>query len=173
MEKKKVISLVVLLAVILVGVMVIPKLTTQTIKTPKVEETIDDTDIYFKMEGEWSYKAYNDEFHGTGYREHKPGTGEASAIWKPWKMPDEYEVYAWWPQGQRGKNLTECSENALFVISHKDGETEVTVNQQIDGGQWNYLGTFTDIEKIELKHSEDGIIMADAIKLVSTYYQNK
>jgi len=171
MEKKTVIALVVIAILILLGILIVPRFTGQAIKAvPKAQEILDDSDIEFKTQGDWEWTAYYDKYHRTGYR-YVEKDGEGVGTWDPWNMPGEYEVYAWWPQGQREIDLEVASPEVKYEITHKDGIDEVIVNQKIDGAQWNYLGTYEDIETVKIYSSEQGTVFADAIKLVSTYYQ--
>ena len=48
-----------------------------------------------------------------------------------------YEVFAWWPAA------TNRSPSVPFKITHASGTPTVNVNQQLNGGQWYSLGTYT------------------------------
>jgi len=79
----------------------------------------------------------------------------------------ESEVYFWWVAGP------DRSEDAPYIIYHKDGTDTVRVNQTINGSFWNMIGTYTftgtasDIIKITDGGTTGGIICADAIRIVS------
>ena len=47
-----------------------------------------------------------------------------------------YRVYAKWPAS------SQHATNAVYTVTHANGATGVTVNQRLNGGQWNLLGTF-------------------------------
>lgn len=49
----------------------------------------------------------------------------------------EYEVSAWWVAG------TNRSNQVTYTVRDRFGSTNVLVNQEINGGQWNVLGTFS------------------------------
>jgi len=55
-------------------------------------------------------------------------------------------------------------------VNHAGGATPVTVNQEVNGGQWNLLGTFTlnagSSHSVVLAIQDDGYVIADAIKVV-------
>jgi hypothetical protein len=51
--------------------------------------------------------------------------------------PGTYEVYAWWTQ------LSTRPPAAPYAITHSGGTTTVEVDQRVNGGQWNLLGSFT------------------------------
>ncbi len=74
-----------------------------------------------------------------------------------------YQVYAWWPAGA---NRT---TTATYLIYHSGGTTTVVKNQQINGGQWNLLGTFnfgsgTNQVKLTPWTTAGFVVVADAIK---------
>jgi RHS repeat-associated protein len=74
-------------------------------------------------------------------------------------------VYARWPA-----NSTHSTQ-AKYTVIHAAGSTDVTVNQQLDGGEWVLLGTFSLTSansKVKLVPSADGIVAADAVKAVNT-----
>jgi hypothetical protein len=79
----------------------------------------------------------------------------------------ESEVYFWWVAGP------DRSEDAPYIIYHKDGTDTVRVNQTINGSFWNMIGTYTftgtasDIIKITDGGTTGGVICADAIRIVS------
>jgi hypothetical protein len=77
-----------------------------------------------------------------------------------------YKVYAWWTGGANRSATTP------FVITHSGGNTTVPVNQQINGGQWVELGTysFTSGSAIRVQVScwttTGFYVIADAVKFV-------
>lgn len=96
--------------------------------------------------------------------------GQAStAVWTP-EIPvaGEYAVYVSY------KTLPNSTEDALYTIRHKGGETRFKVNQQMGGGTWIYLGTFAfDAGKSEagcvvlsnLSAKPGKVVTADAVKI--------
>lgn len=92
---------------------------------------------------------------------------EASTItWTP-EIPTnrKYAVYVAY------KSLPNSAKDAQYTIWHKGGKTTFTVNQQMGGGTWIYLGTFNFGKgkkgKVELSNvSQDAscVITADAVK---------
>src|SRR5512135_1963409 len=50
-----------------------------------------------------------------------------------------YDVYAWWTSYV---GSTTRSTAAPYTITYNGGSQTVNVNQRINGGQWNKLGTF-------------------------------
>jgi hypothetical protein len=57
-----------------------------------------------------------------------------------------------------------------YVVNHLGGSTTVRVNQQINGGQWNLLGTFGFQEQGSVMVYDDVSsghdVVADAIRVV-------
>jgi subtilisin family serine protease len=104
-------------------------------------------------------------FYGTNYLPHAANTG-AVVRWTP-SLPVRgyYGVYAWWPVAN-----TNFATNAPFRIVHPGAPGGVTrlMNQQINGGKWNYLGTYLfdpgEGGYVELLDSANGKVIADAVK---------
>jgi hypothetical protein len=77
-----------------------------------------------------------------------------------------YAVYEWHPQGA---NRT---TDAPIAIKYHGGSQTVRINQQINGGQWNLLGTFNfaagtaGYVRIQDNFTKGTVVMADAIKFV-------
>ena len=76
-----------------------------------------------------------------------------------------FDVYAWWTEWP--SRLT----NVPYEISDSNGVLDtVSVNQQINGGQWNFLGTynFSDFATVEItsQATDTGSTNADAIRFV-------
>lgn len=86
-----------------------------------------------------------------------------SATWSP-NLTGEHQVYAKWTQHANR------ATNATYTITHAGGSTQVPVNQQANGGQFNLLGTFTltPASTITLTDNADGYVIADAVQLIAT-----
>ncbi len=72
-------------------------------------------------------------------------------------------VSSWWPAGAN-RSIT-----APHVVAHSGGSTTVNCNQQINGGKWNSLGSYTfagglTTVKVSCWTTTGFIVMADAIK---------
>jgi len=72
-----------------------------------------------------------------------------------------HNVFAWW------KNRNKNSEAVNYTISDDNGDTVVTVNQKLDGRQWNLLGTFEFQAGTQysaaVTDDTDGQVIADAV----------
>ena len=131
---------------------------------------IDDTDPSFSTQsGEDAWQEFIDlggQHYGYGHHYNRQvGTGSDTATWSfslPW--PGEYRVYAWWAEG------SEKPTDVPYTVNHLGGSTTIPVNQQVNGGQWNLLGTFAFQQQGSVGLSDDASsgqkIVADAIKLV-------
>lgn len=70
------------------------------------------------------------------------------------------------------QTLPNSVSDAKYIVFHKGGVTEFSVNQQIGGGTWVYLGTFefdkgnNDYGMVVLSNEskENGIVCADAVR---------
>jgi hypothetical protein len=86
----------------------------------------------------------------------------ASAAWTftP-AVTGPHRLFAWW------KNRRKNSDAVMYTIQDDTGATVVTVNQKLDGGQWNLLGTFDFQAGVQysasLSDEADGFVVADAI----------
>ncbi|MEW5745599.1 MAG: hypothetical protein AB1805_09230 [Nitrospirota bacterium] len=75
-----------------------------------------------------------------------------------------YEVYMWWTE------YSSRSTNAPVAVTYSGGTQTITVNQQTNGGKWNYLGTFTfdatsgGTVKLTAPDPEPTSYCADAVK---------
>jgi hypothetical protein len=72
-----------------------------------------------------------------------PGDGSATAVFKPKiNVSGQYRVYEW--HGWRGSDPSSYNEgsNVPCTIIHRDGSTTLTINQRINYGKWNLIGTF-------------------------------
>ena len=81
-------------------------------------------------------------------------------------VTDVYNVYAWWPADPSHH------AQATYHGSHAGGISRVIVNQQLNGGQWNLLGTYAmapgQNHRVVLASQFGGKVVADAIKFEAT-----
>lgn len=119
--------------------------------------------------GSWSIGNTAPGRYGPDYRYESPGTGANYVHFAPNILTaGNYAVYEW---HSVGSNRT---TEGPHVITHKNGTTTVIVNQRVNGGQWNLLGTFafnagTDgyVRITDAFAAASGsVVIADAIKFV-------
>ena len=131
---------------------------------------IDDTDPRFSTQsGQDAWQEFvemgGQHYGGQHHYNSEVGTGSDIATWSfSLPQPGEYRVYAWWYEG--GQKPTDVP----YTVNHLGGSATIRVNQQINGGQWNLLGTFAFQEQGSVVLSDDASsgqeIVADAIRLV-------
>ena len=118
--------------------------------------------------GTWSSGTGAADKFGADYRFKSGGTGTAYLQFTP-NIPSagNYEIYEWHPAGS---NRT---TNAPFLIAYNGGTVTVRVNQQINGGKWNLLGTFNmasgSVNNVKVQDDftdSANVVMADAIRFV-------
>lgn len=134
----------------------------------KIDKILDNKDSSFSVGGSWSTGTSATDRFSTDYRFATAAT--KSTDFAEWYLdpPREgtYEAYAWWPAGT---NRTTAAKYQL--ISRRDTITRV-VNQQINGGQWNYLGRISILPgggRIRVLGQSNGtgaVVMADAVRIV-------
>lgn len=86
--------------------------------------------------GSWTTGTSSLDKYGADYRWASSGVGIARALWNPSiAQAGDYQISLWWPAGG---NRNPATQVGLFI----NGSLFTTqVNQQLQGGQWNVLGT--------------------------------
>jgi hypothetical protein len=142
--------------------------TTQaTATTPSVTDIIIDNPAA-TVTGTWSTGTASTDKFGTDYRFKSAGTGASFVTYTPnVTTAGNYQVWEYHPQGSNR------ASNAPIVVSFNGGSQTVPVNQQINGGKWNLVGTYnfvvgsTGNVKITDNFVGAGLsVMADGIKFV-------
>ncbi|HNT36674.1 MAG TPA: hypothetical protein PKH07_16930, partial [bacterium] len=135
--------------------------------TPGGDVVVDNSDGGFSiLSGSWSLGTSSTDKYGVDYRYNTCGTGADVVQWSAPLVTGTYSVYAWWPQG------TNRAADAPYTIYYAGGSQTIDVNQQVNGGNWNLLGTYSfTAGDWNVRLSDDGIdtakvVMADAIKWV-------
>ncbi|MEM7535084.1 MAG: hypothetical protein AAF639_23110, partial [Chloroflexota bacterium] len=77
-----------------------------------------------------------------------------------------YEVYAWWTT-----HANRATNTPVIVHEGSGADTTYTVNQEVNGGQWNLLGTHVfdagDANYVEFQTEDaDGVVIVDAVRFV-------
>jgi uncharacterized protein affecting Mg2+/Co2+ transport len=131
--------------------------------TPPPNVIVDNADAGFSVTGSWATGSSSTDKYGADYRYHSTVALSEPAQWLATVSGGAHTVYAWWPQGANRH------ANAAYTVYHSAGSTVVNVNQQVGGGQWNSLGSFSlnsGSNKVLLScwNSTGYIVVADAIK---------
>jgi hypothetical protein len=120
---------------------------------------------------EWAYWWGDPDEYGNGQRYTSAAVGGTyTATWTPdIPVAGQYSVYAWWIEH------TNRVTNATYTINHAGGSDIKIVDQEQDGGRWNYLGTYIFTAgtsgSVALSNDTDSgqvgqIVDADAVKFV-------
>ncbi|NUT20964.1 MAG: DNRLRE domain-containing protein [Hamadaea sp.] len=127
---------------------------------------VDDTDVNnVTTTGTWTAATTATGFYGRDYATHPAGTGTDKFTWQL-NLPQAgtYEVFVRYP------SVAGAASDAKFAITNATGTVTKTVDQTTAGGQWVSLGSlaFADGsgQKIELSDAANGVVVADAVKLV-------
>jgi hypothetical protein len=115
----------------------------------------------------WSTGSTSPDKYGSDYRWRPTAAVSDMFTWTPNILVEgNYEVYAWWCVGGNRSTVTP-------IIVYYDGGNQTTaVNQQINGGRWNSLGTYhfksgtAGKVKISCWAPSGSVVVADAVKLV-------
>ena len=134
------------------------------------EVVVDNRDGGFSTTGSWSESGSIDEYLGSSLYSGQIG---GTARWTP-TLPSAglWQVYAWWSNRRSDGTLFDRDSAADYVIHDSNGQSIVTVDQDVNGGKWNLLGTFEFNEGangyIELVRDENNTAFtsADAVWLV-------
>ncbi|MFN7139548.1 MAG: fibronectin type III domain-containing protein, partial [Limisphaerales bacterium] len=118
--------------------------------------------------GVWSTATAAPDKYGVDYRFRSQGSGANYIEYTPAiATAGNYQVFEMHPQGA---NRT---IGAPHVITHSGGTSTINVNQQVNGGTWNLLGTFhfaagsSGNVRINDAFADAGqVVMADAIRFV-------
>lgn len=134
----------------------------------RIDKVLDNRDPGFSVGGTWTTASSATDKYSSDYR--YVTAAQKSLDFAEWYLdPPQsgtYEAYAWWPQGT---NRTTAAKYQL--ISRRDTITRV-MNQQVNGGQWNYLGRISIAPgsgKIRVLGQSTGtgaVVMADAVRIV-------
>ena len=95
----------------------------------------------------------------------KNSSHSGTAVWRP-NIPEDgdYAVYISY------KTLPESTDDAVYTVVHKGGESTFHVNQKMGGGTWVYLGTFPfrkgldGYVQLSAHRSASGVVTADAVR---------
>ncbi len=126
--------------------------------------TVDNSNSGFSSSTGWATGTSSADKFGADYRYRSTAALSDQATWNV-TLPSTkaYTVSAWWPQGANR------STTAPYVVYHSTGSTTKNVNQQINGGKWNSLGSFTlnagaNQVRLSCWTTTGFIVVADAVR---------
>lgn len=123
--------------------------------------TLDNANAGFACSANWATGTGSTDKYGTNYRyKSTAAISDAASFSINVGVAGTYKIYAWWPAG------TNRSTTAPFILPA--GGT-VNVNQQINGGKWNLIGTQSlatgaRVTKLSCWTTTGFVVMADAVR---------
>jgi hypothetical protein len=127
------------------------------------DRIVDDQGSGFSTTGTWTnYNGESQAYNG-GVKYAPAGDGSGYATFTPnLEQPGDYKVYAWWSA------LANRATDAPYTIYYNGGSQTVRVNQEVNGGRWNLLGTFHFVAGtsgyVRLSNNANEYVIADAVK---------
>ena len=125
---------------------------------------VDNSDFGFSASPNWQTGTGASGKFGNDYRFRSVASISDSAEWSV-HLPSagNYEVFAWWSEGGNR------SAAAPYIVYHPGGSDTVNQNQQINGGQWNSLGTYSlnaglNTVRLSCWTISGSVVIADAIR---------
>ncbi len=104
-----------------------------TVGTPSVEVIIDNGDTGTSYTGSWPVSGAADPY-GTNSVWSRNGVTYTFAM--SGQAAGDYEVFMWW------SGYSSRASSVPVAINHAGGTSNITVNQRLNSGQWNSLGTY-------------------------------
>jgi hypothetical protein len=105
-----------------------------TIAVGTGEAVRDNDSSFFEAVGNWSTGNSAPGRYGPDYRYAATPSSAYASWYLDAPVDGYYDVYAWWSQG------TNRSNAATYQVRTAQNTFDYVVNQQANGGQWNYLG---------------------------------
>jgi len=130
---------------------------------PKDAIIIDNNDSACTFDSDWIISGSTTGIYGLNYA-HDGKRKEGWAKWTPTiEKAGNYEIYMWWTSHSNRPNAV-----PLEIVYNGQVDTSKTVNQQENGGQWVYIGTYylsegTD-NYVKILSTGTGYTIADAVK---------
>lgn len=134
--------------------------------TWETQVIVDNSDAGFTASASWATGTAAPDKYGANYRSRPTAAVSDPAQWSFNLLgPGTFQVWAWWSAG------TNRSLTAPYVIYRSGGTNTVNVNQSINGGKWNLLGTYSFLagsNRVQLScwTTVGKTVIADAIRLV-------
>jgi N-acetylmuramoyl-L-alanine amidase len=144
-------------------------LATLPLATPgfAAEVVVDNSDASVQVKGKWTQTQSTAGFYGADYLFRTPGDGTSTVTYPfPSASPaGKYTVFAQWSAGPNR------ASNATYQVNSNAGSNSVSVNQKVNGGSWQQLGTFdfqpNKGQGVTISDKADGVVVADAVRFLS------
>jgi hypothetical protein len=126
---------------------------------PAGEIILDDGTSGTSYVGKWSASNAPDPYGGRSLYAKSSGS---YTFRRPLSASGTYDVYAWWTAWSSRET------KVPYEIAHSGGTSTVYVNQQANGGKWNFLGrwTFGSEARATVTYVGSGSVCADAVRFV-------
>ncbi len=134
--------------------------------TPSAHVTriVDNADSGFSASGDWWVGSWSSQKYGDDYHVRSTEAVTDPATWSV-SLPSSayYDVYAWWTDGSNR------ASSAPYIVYYSGDSEVVKVDQTVNGGKWNLLGTYymysgSNQVKLSCWTSSGDYVIADAIK---------
>jgi len=137
-----------------------------TIGLPIVDNTDTTGTNFFSAVGSWTSSTYTPGFFGTDYQYAAAGNGSKTATWTfEINQAGQYEVAANWTASSN-----RAPDAPYTILNNGNVLGVVSVDQRVNGGQFNSLGTFAlDAGTLEvvLTDAASNFVIADAVRVSS------
>ncbi len=112
----------------------------------------DDPAPAFQVTGTWTKSTSIPGYFGSGYRHNGHVTGTTATFTPTLPAGGAYDVYLRWTAEPNRDSAVKVT------VNHKNGSSILSVNQEIDGGEWNLLGTY------EFDAGASGSVVLEALR---------
>lgn len=125
---------------------------------------VDNSASGFTASTAWTTGTGSTDKYGSDYRYHSTQATSDAATWTgSLGSTKTTTAYCWYPQGSNR------STTAPYIVYYAGGSSTVNINQQVNGGQWVSLGSFSmnagsNQIKLSCWTTTGFVVMADAVK---------
>ena len=127
---------------------------------------LDNSDAVFSTVGNWPSSKFVSGYYGSDYQYSSKGDGSSTATWQfNIATTGNYAVEAQW-----AADPSRATDAPYTLYNNGSFVARVTKNQQIDGGQFNPLGSYNlaaGTLEVVLDNNASGYVIADAVQVTS------
>ena len=115
--------------------------------------------------GTWNVSTTSGAYRGSMWYYFSGSSGHSVTYTPNLPVGGAYQVFMQWSQNANRAN------NTPVAVNYSGGSSNLTLNQQTNGGKWNLLGTFnfgagTNGNVVVRDNGANGVVVADAVKFV-------